>query len=367
MQRRTLLAWTAMGLLSGCAGRSGMTLAGARTGQFGLASGGRNASADNLLLSGLLSSPQSQPVSGRLHAGAQRPGGDELVMVERRPGCRALVIDLRNGQLVQVLEAGPGLHFYGHAVFSADGRELYATANHIDSGQGRILVFDAVHRYRPLRIMPSGGMDPHELRLMPDKQTLAIAHGGIRTHPDFARIKLNLASMQPNLTLLDPETGQVVQQHHPSHHQLSCHHLDVSPDGIVMVGYQFEGPSWLSPPLMGRLDAATGQFSEPHVPEVELALLANYIASVAINPLSGLALVTAPKGNQLALFDYHAGRFVGLLPFPDGGGALPSARGFVVSSGLGGLYRVLPGAQPELLGGEDFCWDNHLTALDLPI
>ena len=38
---------------------------------------------------------------------------------------------------------------------------------------------------------------------MSDGRTIAVANGGIATHPDFDRVKLNLATMEPSLVRLD--------------------------------------------------------------------------------------------------------------------------------------------------------------------
>ena len=59
---------------------------------------------------------------------------------------------------------------------------------------------DATDDYRQVGELPAHGVGPHEVVLMPDGKTLAVANGGIRTHPDRDRVPLNLDSMQPSLT-----------------------------------------------------------------------------------------------------------------------------------------------------------------------
>ena len=38
----------------------------------------------------------------------------------------------------------------------------------------------------------------------------AVANGGIETHPDYEREKLNLATMKPNIAWIDRRTGEVL-------------------------------------------------------------------------------------------------------------------------------------------------------------
>lgn len=300
----------------------------------------------------------------RGHGGCQRPGWSEAVIFDRRPGRQFHIIHLDSPQLAATVEAEADHHFFGHGAFSSDGHFLYATANHVPSGQGMVCVYDALRGYRFTAAYPVGGMDPHEIRLMPDAETLVIAMGGIRTDPDYERIKLNLETMQPAVVLMDRHDGRIKQRHTPSNHQLSAHHLDVAPDGTVVVGYQYEGPDWESPPLIGLLDSQAGRYTEIGFEESALRRLRNYVASVAVNPQTGLAAITAPRGNLVALFDYRSHRLERLVRVADVAGVLAEGKGFVVSSGHGGLYRIDSDRdQATLLGSLDQRWDNHLTRL----
>lgn len=303
------------------------------------------------------------PVAERCHSGCLNPGTGQAVIMSRRPGINLYVINILEGSLEATIEAGEDFHFYGHGVFSADGDRFYATANHYPSGNGYIRVYAANNGFRHLQDFSVYGMDPHELRLHPDGQRLVVALGGIKTHPDYGRIKLNLESMRPALVVMDRVSGEVLQRCEPSHHQLSCHHLDISREGVVIAGYQFEGPKWETPPLIARLDIRTGAFSEITLPEHEQAGLGNYTASVAVHPYSSVAAITAPRGNCVMLLDYRSGRLLQLVSVPDPGGVLAEREGsFVVSSGHGGLYRIwASAAEPELIKHHALRWDNHLT------
>lgn len=307
------------------------------------------------------------PVAERCHGGCLRTGSVQVAVFARRPGRELYILDANTGVLLHQLTSGDRHHFYGHGVFSKDGRYLYATANHFSDGQGQIRVYDAQQQYQWVADFAVEGMDPHELRLHPDGNTLIIAMGGIHTHPDYDRIKLNLDSMRPALVLMDRHTGAILQRHEPSHHQLSCHHLDVSPDGIAIAGYQFEGPAWEQPPLIARLDTRSAQFSEIDLPADSLLAMNNYVASVAVSQNGRLAAITAPRGNRVVVIDYVSGEFVADTHLADAAGVLPAANGgFLVTSGLGGVYHLQQHQGKlvsSLLNSEHLQWDNHLTAL----
>ncbi len=223
-------------------------------------------------------------------------------------------------------------------------------------------MYDAQHEYQLKGSLEVGGIGPHEVRLHPDGQTLVVALGGIRTHPDHDRMKLNLSDMQPALLLLDRDSGRVVQRHEPSHHQLSCRHIDVSPEGIVIAGYQFEGPTWETPPLVARLDCAQEAFSEIRLPAQ--SDLRNYIASVAIDPVSHVAAVTAPRGNRAVLLDYLSGEHLETLEITDVAGAIADKQAFMFTSGMGGIHRSRA-SHVNRIEDTDLRWDNHLTSTGL--
>ena len=149
------------------------------------------------------------PLPGRAHGMAVHPDGDLAMVIARRPGTFLQPVDLRQGRLLKPLGCAPQRHLYGHALYSPDGHWLYTTENDYEAGRGVIVVRNARQDYRVVDEFHSGGIGPHELRLLSDGNTLVVANGGIRTHPDFDRTPLNLESMQPSLAYLDRHHGQL--------------------------------------------------------------------------------------------------------------------------------------------------------------
>ncbi|SDF71735.1 hypothetical protein SAMN05216571_101359 [Onishia taeanensis] len=302
------------------------------------------------------------PVPERCHGGCRRPGQPQIALFSRRPGRLAHVLDGNEQREVTRITAGPDHHFYGHGAYSPDGRLLYATANRIKDSAGVIRVFNAENDYALEGEIDLAGIGPHELRLMPDGQTLAVGLGGIRTHPDYGRVKLNLDDMAPALLLVDRLSGAILERHAPSHHQLSCRHLDVAPDGSVLAGYQFQGPAWEQQPLLAFREP-DGSFAEMALPDDLTDTLRHYIASIAMAPDAPLALITAPRGHRVLLLDRNERRLIASHHLPDAAGALPDGNGgFWVSSGEGEIFRVPgDGSQPQRLDALDLRWDNHLS------
>ena len=117
------------------------------------------------------------------HDIALRPGTGEWVALARRPGRFGVAVPADQRPPVW-FAAKPDRHFFGHGVFSADGKLLYTTENDYANAQGIIGVRDATYGYRQIGEFPAHGMEPHDVALPSDGRVMVIANGGIQTHPD---------------------------------------------------------------------------------------------------------------------------------------------------------------------------------------
>lgn len=305
---------------------------------------------------------------GRGHSFAVRPGGRSAAHFARRPGRFALVLDLARGAVGRRVEAPAGRHFYGHGVFSRDGRLLYATENDFEGERGVIGVYDAARGYGCVGKLPSHGIGPHEIGLLSDGETLVVANGGIAMHPDLPRVKLNLPTMAPSLCLIDRRDGRLVRESrlNPALHRLSIRHLAVGPADTVAVAMQYEGPAGDLVPLVAvwHDDEGMRLLQGPHA---VLRAMKNYCGSVCFDPSGRTIAVSAPRGGLVTFWDVDAGRYLSSARVADGCGVAPGARpgAFLASSGRGGVVEIdaRSGAtRPLALRGlESASWDNHLV------
>lgn len=302
----------------------------------------------------------SLPLPARGHAAAAHPAKALAVAFARRPGTFALVIDCASGALIQRLEAPAGRHFYGHGTFSPDGSRFYTTENNYDAAEGVIGVWDA-DSFARLGEFPSGGIGPHDMRLMPDGQTLVIANGGIETHPDTGRTKLNLPVMRPNLTYTDLSgTVQARMELPRSLHKSSIRHLSVRADGLVGFAMQWQGSVTAHPPLLGL--HLRGE--EPRLlsaPDAQQSTLQGYAGSIAFAADGQTVAITCPRGNALHRFDVASGDLKGAYTLVDVCGLGAGPAGLVFSTGTG-LVGTLRGG-PQITARPGCQWDNHLIPI----
>jgi hypothetical protein len=300
------------------------------------------------------------PLPARGHAGAGHPIRAEAVAFARRPGRFALVIDCSSGAVLHRLAPPETHHLNGHGVFVDDGAILLTSEQIAETSEGRIGVWDVATGYARIGEFPSGGIGPHEIRLMPDGKTLVVANGGIATDPTD-RTKLNLDHMRPNLSYLalDGSLAECVELD-PELRQNSIRHLAVRPDGLVGFAMQWQGETGAATPLLGLHRMGTA----PVLAEAPLAdelVMQGYAGSVAFSGHGREIAITSPRGGRLHRFS-EDGLFLGAIARADICGLAPLGNGYLGSDGLGGLLAIgETRAQP--LATLDVAWDNHLVAL----
>ena len=312
------------------------------------------------------------PLPGRGHSFAVRPGGHTAVHFARRPGRFALVVDLARGAVDRRLETPTDRHFYGHGVFSLNGRLLYATENDFSGERGVIGVYDGADDYRRIGELESHGIGPHDIRLLSDGETLVVANGGIATRPDLPRVKLNLPTMAPSLCLIDRRDGTLLQEQKlaPALHQLSIRHLAVGPKDTVAIAMQYEGPAGDLVPLVALWRSNEG-LRLLRGPAAVLRAMKHYCGSVCFDPGGRTIAVSAPRGGLVTFWDVAAAHYLSSARVPDGCGVAPGKEPneFLASSGPGGVVvidatsgKVRPFSVSHLENGR---WDNHLVAVSV--
>lgn len=301
----------------------------------------------------------TEALPGRGHDTVVAPDGRTAVTFARRPGRFALVFDVEQERAPFAFEAAPQRHFYGHGFFSCDGALLLATENDYAGERGVVGVYDVQARYRRIGEFETHGIGPHEALLLADGRTIAVANGGILTHPNHPRQKLNLPTMAPSLSYVDLETGYLAEQVSlpPELHQLSIRHLTQTADGAVWFGGQYEGNPTDDVPLVGRHQRGE------HITMVTLApgiqrRLRQYVGSIKASPDGSRIALTSPRGGIWVEIVAGSRAVSATTSLNDVCGVAPLSGSFVATSGRGQITV-------EAAMMSDLNWDNHLSALHL--
>ena len=294
------------------------------------------------------------PLPDRAHGLAFSPARNAIAAFARRPGTYLMILDRARRRPPLVVTAAEGRHFYGHGCFSPDGRLLFACENDFDAGRGVIGVYDATEDYRRIGEWETHGIGPHDLTISDDGTQLIVANGGIETHPDFGRTKLNLDRMQPSLTRLSAEDGSLIERHALPPHlsQLSTRHLDTDGSGRIWFACQYEGPRDDHPPLVGTF-ARGEEIRFLDLPPETTGALALYVGAVAVQRQDRLIGLASPKGGVAVTVAMDTGAVVETRRLPDAAGIAPAPQGFMLSSYDGRIGEK----------NAELAWDQHIVAL----
>jgi len=315
----------------------------------------------------------------RAHQVFKHPSLQMLCVVARRPGKYLSLVHANTGTLIKTLLPSAGHHFYGHGLFSHDGRYLLTSENHIESGEGRITIRDRLSGFNVVNQYPSQGIGPHEIKLTSDGQTLVVAIGGIKTHPDKSRDKLNLNTMQPSLVYLNLSSGKLLEKISlPTNlHQLSIRHIDINHLDQVVIAMQYQGDRTDQVPLM----AVHSRGEDIHLlsaPINTYLAMKHYCGSVCFDASGKFAATTSPKGDRFTIWDIAKEKLIDEVRCRDACGiAALGEQGFVVTSGTGKLYHYsiehksiqslsFYSSPKQVLNNEKkhpqrMAWDNHLS------
>lgn len=290
-----------------------------------------------------------------------------ILLFGRRPAYQCVRVDLQTAQ-VEPFKANPNRHFNGHGCLSANKEWLFTTETDYEKKRGIIGIRDLT-TLQAIGEYPSYGLDPHDVQLMPDGKTLVVANGGIETHPDFERRKLNIEQMQPSLVYLDSETGKKLAEYRLPDHYLSIRHLTVTAKGEVALALQYEGNLYKQQPSsLVAWQPAGGELKLLQIAPTEVAQLRGYLADIIYDPEQQLLVSATPRGHCVSMWSTASRSFVGALPLAEASGvSLGKEQGsFLISSSQGGVYQLNPaqGTKPASLQAfkyfTDIVWDNHL-------
>jgi hypothetical protein len=290
----------------------------------------------------------------RAHGMAFSSTTGRAVAFARRPGTFAMVFDPSRQAEPIVITAPEGRHFYGHGHFSPDGTVLYASENDFDGNRGMIGLYDGRNAFRRIGEFDAHGIGTHDMTVSDDGALLVIANGGIETHPDFGRTKLNLDRMEPSLVMLDARTGSLIQKHRmpSSLSQLSTRHLDIAENGRIWFACQWEGARNETPPLAGWFSKGE-DIALLSLPDETTARLANYVGAIAVNRRENIVGLTSPIGGASVTLDARTGIVLTEESVHEAAGVAPAAHGIAVSSYDGNFNGTL----------SDVAWDQHIIRI----
>ena len=194
---------------------------------------------------------------------------------------------------------------------------------------------------------------------------LVVANGGIQTHPDTGREKLNLETMRSSIVFVDPNDGRLIAKHETPDtlQQLSLRHLAFDENGNCYFGGQHQDGGVTDAPMAGSISVSGRvQFWA----ELRSAALNNYVTSIAAVPGQSLVALSSARANSVLLVNTVTGKVIDTYSEFDVSGVVSNGASVITSSGEGSINQRMVNADGESvhqvsMWNPDVHWDNHMT------
>ena len=267
------------------------------------------------------------PCVGDVHSVLHDPIHPESVILcpKMQAEASALLIpdsSKKNPQLKSITAIGKRF-FYGHGAYSKDGKLVLLTEIEKFNGKGFITVRDS-KSFKPLGEFPSYGSNAHEIILLDDGRTVAIANGG------------DGDTNRGNISFVDLKSEKLVDQYVIENKELNSQHFLVSKQGQIIVG--------LGNATRGQMDLpyglAVGQRGQKSplkllaLPQEQRGEIKSAILSLSLDEVHGILATTCPTTGYVHLWNLKSESVIkGLqLPNPTGVFFEPQKSDFWFSS-----------------------------------
>jgi hypothetical protein len=270
-------------------------------------------------------------------------------------------------QVRKVFTTLPGQHLAGHGTYSANGELIFTPEHDYERARGVVVVRD-VRNFAVVGEIDTKGIDPHEVAWMPDRRSLLVANGGIMTHPRSFRRKLNIATMDPSLCVIDVASGECKEQWRLPDHLLSIRHVSMTSSGITAVGLQYEGDKARVPGIVALYrPGEQAPFRLLTAPAEETARFQGYVASIAISEAHDLIAAACPYGGGVACWSLRDERYLGFIAASETYGLSRLDDGSVLASQRDGTAYGLDESRLrsqflKIASVQPIRWDDHWVA-----
>lgn len=235
------------------------------------------------------------------HGITPHPTNPNIVTLFEKKGPGACEVNLKTKRVLRMIETVEDRYFYGHSVYSQDGRLLYSTEATFRGENGVI----AIRNTETMKIVgefPSYGKAPHDLKMINHGETLVVTNGGGRKGE-------LLKEARPNVAYVDIKSQMKLEVVEFPNENINAGHLSLSSKmDLVVVSAPRAGQSSL---LGGVSFKPSGQpvitANEPA--EIIKKMKAESL-SIALHESAQIVGVTNPDGNILTFWNYKTGKFL---------------------------------------------------------
>lgn len=175
---------------------------------------------------------------------------NKFVMIAQRPGTKACEVSLKERKILNIFPSIAQGSFYGHGVYTKDGKYFLCTENKdkSENGQGTITIRDG-QTFKIIGNIPSFGIGPHDMALVNDGSILVIANGGLEPMPPDHPLNKTYKTatnnknftMDSSLVFIELQSNKLMEKFPIPYSDVSLRHLSVNAEGDLIGALKYYG------------------------------------------------------------------------------------------------------------------------------
>lgn len=240
---------------------------------------------------------------GKVHEITKNPARPTQCFASTKWGLEACLIDVEKKTMIKEIKSSSSDSFYGHSVYSGDGKFLYVSMSSEYSGQGYVSVRDS-ETLNEVRRLSTNGQMPHQIKWVESDKTLAVINSMQLDH-----IKGPLHSV---LSFINVKTG-AVEKSYPTSISKQAHFSITDDDSVaILCRVNYKGDTT----LYEKLNLKNGEITTPNdfspFKEKKIESL-NHI----IFEDKSLVVMVVTTLNQIVFWNYKENKVIHVEQFKD--------------------------------------------------
>lgn len=221
------------------------------------------------------------------HSVSTNPARPYQLAAFERWGKQGALVDIKDRRILAVAEASDANTFFGHSVFTADGKHLLTTEDNSHTPKGALVLRDA-STLKIIHKMNSYGLRPHECRTLDEGKTLMVANGGYRHN-------------ETNISWIDIRSEKLLNQVKlGTQDNVAYTHCSMSADHWICA----VGASDRQNPNFIAFVSPDGRVLRPAIPEEVRKKMVREAVSILFLDKDDLVAVTIPHSSMMLVFNY---------------------------------------------------------------
>jgi hypothetical protein len=250
------------------------------------------------------------------HVVVQNPLRPNIAIVTSRYANICSLIDLSKRKIIKTISSSPDYLFFGHAVFSSDGRFLITSENQNKLNYGALVFRDLDKDLKVVREIPTGGRFPHDCHFLDDGKTIVVANQHGLYMKDLYIKAPGSTEWIPErvgcVSYIDSLSGKIIRQIECGTLELAPVHFSIGDNGILVCIGKSKRYTGLSASFV-RVVLPDGHYEDLPVPSSQKHLFIGESLSSAI--YQDTVAVTLPKSKTLWFWNYKKKEFLKVMTF----------------------------------------------------